>query len=163
LDLVLADSGAPVSVRFAPGLDFSPQERDTFLRVRFANPLPAGVVSSVFGYRNHPVTGIWSFHGGIDLAADFGTPVTVAADGVVSSIDRDPWLGLSVTVVHRASFATVYAHLQETTVAAGQTMSAGDIVGYVGSTGLSTGPHLHFEIRHRGESRNPEEYIQWDY
>jgi murein DD-endopeptidase MepM/ murein hydrolase activator NlpD len=155
-------NGADSGVTFHPGLDFSPGERDLFLSIRFATPIGVGETSSVFGYRNHPITGIWSFHGGHDIAADFGTPVTSAADGVVTSIERDPWLGLSVHVEHRAGFSTVYAHLQEALVTVGDPVLQGALVGRVGSTGMSTGPHLHFEVRYRGERRNPAEYIDWE-
>ena len=153
--------GTLEAVLFASGLDFTPEERNEFLRLRFSNPLPSAVVSSPFGYRAHPVTGVWSLHAGVDLAADFGTPVSVAADGVVSAIDRDPWLGLSITVTHRGEYETVYAHLQEAVVGVGQTVPDGAILGFVGSTGMSTGAHLHFEIRYRGEARNPEQYVRW--
>ena len=148
-------------VRFFPGTDFAPQERDTFFRVRFRNPLPDGTISSRYGYRTHPFTGLWSFHEGIDLAADFGTPVRTAARGQVRSIDRDPWLGLTVTVDHGNGYSSVYAHLQESVVRVGQSIEEGATIGFVGSTGLSTGPHLHFELRYRGDSKNPEQYLEW--
>lgn len=153
--------GAVARVRFYPGIDFSPEERDGFLRVRFGNPLPGGIVSSRYGYRIHPISGIWSFHHGIDLAADFGTPVVTAAPGIVRSIDRDPWLGLIVTIDHGNGFTTAYAHLQESVVSIGDTVEDGATIGFVGSTGLSTGPHLHFELRYHDESRNPEQYLTW--
>lgn len=172
--LVLSDSGAPPyeefdlrrfgvveRVRFYRGIDFSPEERDGFLRVRFRNPLPEGIVSSRYGYRVHPISGIWSFHHGIDLAADFGTPVITAAPGVVRAIDRDPWLGLTVSIDHGNGFSTAYAHLQESVVSVGSPVADGATIGFVGSTGLSTGPHLHFELRYHNESRNPEQYLIW--
>jgi murein DD-endopeptidase MepM/ murein hydrolase activator NlpD len=158
--LTLRDPRMPEVLLFAPDVDFSPEERDTFLRVRFARPIDGGTPSSPFGYRHHPVTGVWSFHAGLDVAADFGTPVRAAADGVVRSIERDSWLGLSVTVDHRDGYSTVYAHLQEAFVQAGDTVGAGDPVGTVGSTGMSTGPHLHFEIRRNDEPRDPERYLR---
>lgn len=155
-----ADNGT-VPFLYAPGADFTPAERDTFHRIRFVRPLRGGTVSSRYGYRNHPVTGVRSYHAGIDLSAPFGTPVRAAADGVVTAIDREPWLGLSVTVAHRQEYATVYAHLQEVTVPVGHEVARGDMLGAVGSTGMSTGPHLHFEIRYRGEPRDPERYVAW--
>lgn len=154
-------AGGSDRVRFYHGVDFAPAERDEFLRVRFRNPLPTGVVSSRYGYRIHPISGVWSFHHGIDLAAEFGTPVITAAAGIVRSIDRDPWLGLTVTIDHGNGYSSVYAHLQETTVHVGSSVEDNDTIGRVGSTGLSTGPHLHFELRYRDESRNPELYLVW--
>lgn len=148
-------------VRFYHGMDFSPEERDEFFRVRFRNPLPTGIVSSPYGYRIHPISGIWSFHHGIDLAADFGTAVTTAAAGIVRAVERDPWLGLTVTIDHGNGYSSLYAHLQETTVSVGSSVDDDATIGFVGSTGLSTGPHLHFELRYHDESRNPEQYLIW--
>lgn len=153
--------GTGETFAFLPGRELRPDERDLFLRVRFEDPLPGGRVSSRFGYRRHPVTGVGSMHYGIDLASDYGTPVVAAADGTVMGIDRDPWLGLSVRLAHRGGYETRYAHLQESLVRPGQSLTQGAILGYVGSTGLSTGPHLHFEIRYRSEARDPEQYISW--
>lgn len=147
------------SVSFYPGSDFLPSERKTFLQIVFDDPLTQGIISSVFGYRNHPITGIWSHHNGVDLAADFGAPVRTAAAGRVSSITRDPWLGLSVTIDHRNEYQSRYAHLQEVFVSVGTIVGRGDTIGTVGSTGLSTGPHLHFEILYKGENRDPIRYL----
>ncbi len=160
--LTIPFGGRATPVRYLAGYDFLPAERDIFLRMRFANPLPGAALSSQYGYRNHPVTGVWSFHHGIDLAANYGTAVRTAAAGLVTAIERDPWLGLSVTVAHREHYETMYAHLQEVVVEIGQNVTNDGIIGYVGSSGLSTGPHLHFEIRYRGESRNPGHYIMWE-
>lgn len=146
-------------VAYYPGTDFTPTERGLFLRVTFAVPLSGGVLSSPYGYRNHPITGIWSFHEGIDLAADFGTPVIAAAGGTVTAIARDPWLGLSVTIDHPGEYQTRYAHLQEVFVDIGTFVERGVTIGSVGSTGLSTGPHLHFEILYRGDSKDPIRYL----
>lgn len=144
-----------LAARFVPGSDFSREERDRFLRVRFAHPLPGSDVTSPFGFRSHPVTGIWSFHHGADFSGSFGDPVLAAADGIVRAIGRDPWLGLSISIEHRGGYETRYAHLEQSIVAVGDEIAGGDIVGMIGSTGLSTGPHLHFEVRYRGDSRNP--------
>ncbi len=153
--------GGDDRVFFYHGIDFAPPERDDFFRVRFRNPLPGAQVSSRFGYRIHPISGVWSFHNGIDLVADFGTAVTTTAQGIVRAIDRDPWLGLTITIDHGNGYSSVYAHLQESTVMVGDIVAEDATIGYVGSTGLSTGPHLHFELRFRNESRNPEQYFEW--
>jgi murein DD-endopeptidase MepM/ murein hydrolase activator NlpD len=151
--------GAVLTAVQYPGTDFLPSERQRFLRVVFADPLPAGILSSPYGYRTHPVTGIWSFHYGIDLAGAFGDPVRTAAAGTVTDISRDPWLGLSVVITHPGGYQTRYAHLQEALVEVGTTVTRGATIGAVGSTGLSTGPHLHFEVLYEGENRNPIRYI----
>jgi len=152
------DGAILVTIQY-PGTDFVPAERQRFLRVIFDDPLPLGVLSSPYGYRTHPVTGIWSFHYGIDLAGSFGDPVRAAAAGTVTAINRDPWLGLSVVIAHPGAYETRYAHLQEAFVQVGTTVERGATIGAVGSTGLSTGPHLHFEVLHEGENRNPIRYI----
>lgn len=162
----LADhQGNPVQLRQGetlyhfPGMDFSPGERAGFLAVAFTHPLPSGRVSSPFGYRTHPITGRRSFHQGVDFVAPFGTPVTSAADGVVRSVTRDRVLGLMVTIDHRDGYTTRYAHLQESMVRAGDGVAGGAMIGRVGSTGISTGPHLHFEIRREGVPRDPQRYL----
>lgn len=147
-------------VQFYHGIDYTPSERNLFLRPRFVDPLPTGVISSRYGFRWHPMTGTRMFHRGLDLAAPFGTPVVVAASGVVTGIYRDPRLGLSVRVDHQNGYTTVYAHLQEVFVREGESVSRGGRIGAVGSTGLSTGPHLHFEVLRDEEHRDPEQYIR---
>lgn len=142
------------------GEDFTPTERTRFLTVSFSDPLPRGVISSRFGPRLNPVTGNRGFHNGLDLSAPFGTPVMSAAPGVVRSITRDRLLGLLVIVDHADGYATRYAHLQEVLIQEGALISAGEVLGRVGSTGFSTGPHLHFEIRRFGTPRDPEPYIR---
>lgn len=151
--------GSTESVAYYQGADFSPEERRVFLQVTFDDPLEIGVLSSLYGYRNHPITGVWSHHNGIDLAADFGEAVRTAAEGRVSSITRDPWLGLSITIDHADEYQTLYAHLQESFVSVGTIVARGATIGTVGSTGLSTGPHLHFEILYRGENRDPVRFL----
>lgn len=154
------ESGPPEPFRFFPGADFTPAERAEFLQPRFADPLPEGVISSRYGYRRHPMGGLRVFHRGIDLAAPFGTPVVSAAPGVVTEIRRDSRFGLSVHVDHKNGYTTVYAHLQEAMVQLNDSVERGQRIGAVGSTGLSTGPHLHFEVIRDGRHRDPEEYIR---
>ncbi|SIQ19982.1 Murein DD-endopeptidase MepM and murein hydrolase activator NlpD, contain LysM domain [Alkalispirochaeta americana] len=151
---------SPGILRFIPGEDFTRRERDLFLRPHFQNPLPEGVFSSPYGYRRHPMTGSRSFHRGLDIAAPFGRPVRSSADGVVAAVERDPLYGLSVRVHHEREYTSVYAHLQEALVEPGRAVRAGEPLGTVGSTGFSTGPHLHFEIIHQGIPLDPELFIQ---
>jgi murein DD-endopeptidase MepM/ murein hydrolase activator NlpD len=161
-EVVIPGSNENERYLFGPGLDFSEEERDLFMRGRFNHPIGGGEISSTYGYRYQPFSGVRHFHAGIDFAADFGTPVYAAADGFVHKIDREPVLGLSVTVAHRGEYETVYAHLQEATVAVGDQLNGGELLGYVGSTGMSTGSHLHFEVKYRGTPRDPEQYILWE-
>jgi murein DD-endopeptidase MepM/ murein hydrolase activator NlpD len=159
-ELLVPGTAGSIPVRQFPGTDFVPEERQLFLQIVFDDPVPPGVISSPYGYRHHPLTGVWAFHYGIDLAADFGEPVITAAEGTVARISRDPWLGLSIEIDHAGGYTTRYAHLQETFVSAGTFVERGGTIGSVGSTGFSTGPHLHFEVIHDGDHKNPIRYLQ---
>jgi murein DD-endopeptidase MepM/ murein hydrolase activator NlpD len=113
----------------------------------FPLSMPARI-SSVFGWRTHPISGDQRFHAGTDLAAPMGTPVVAAAEGTVQNANWMGGYGLTVTVNHASAQQTLYAHLSELFVQPGQRVEKGTVIGRVGSTGNSTGPHLHFEVRH---------------
>lgn len=124
------------------------------------NPLNAGYMSSGYGMRVHPVLGRRARHKGIDLAAPTGTPVYATADGEVTRADRSRTYGLVIYLEHGADLQTRYAHLSRMVVADGQAVKKGDLIGYVGSTGRSTGPHLHYEVRVDGVAVNPIPYMK---
>ncbi len=119
----------------------------------------AGYISSGFGWRVSPFTGMREFHKGIDVVARPGTPVVATADGVVIFAGRFGGYGNTVIISHRNGFRTLYAHLRKIVVKRGQRVRRGQVIGTVGSTGLSTGPHLHYEVRYRGKALNPRNYI----
>ncbi|MBO6609525.1 M23 family metallopeptidase [Altererythrobacter sp.] len=122
-------------------------------------PLQDAKLTSGYGMRTHPVLGGRRKHKGIDLAAPTGTPIYATADGI---IDRAEWFssyGLFVEIDHGAELETRYAHMSRLAVAEGQRVSKGDLIGYVGSTGRSTGPHLHYEVRVSGVAVNPIPYM----
>jgi len=126
----------------------------------FSWPLAADYpVTSFFGYRKDPFTDETKYHGGIDIAAPFGTPVLAAADGVVAAANStDMWgggYGYHVEIQHGGSFATLYAHCSEIAVVKGQEVKKGEVIAYVGSTGRSTGNHLHWEISKDGIRADP--------
>jgi len=125
-------------------------------------PPVAGRVTSAYGDRIHPTTGELDFHGGIDLAAPAGTPVRAAAAGTVSFSGRRGAAGNLVELQHGDGTSTSYAHLQSMRVAAGQTVAAGQVLGAVGSTGRSTGPHLHFTVERAGDAIDPAPLIGRD-
>lgn len=129
-------------------LDHSPSIRPT-----------SGYLSCGFGVRIDPFTGRRQLHQGVDLAADIGTPVYVTADGVVNHVGRDVGLGKLVRIDHLYGYTTVYAHLSRITVKRGQHVKRGDLVGAVGNTGYSTGPHLHYEVHYQGRAQNPLKYF----
>lgn len=127
----------------------------------FRVPLNSYRVTSKFGYRTHPVTGQWSLHGGIDLAAPTGTPTYSIQSGTVITSTYSSSYGNYIIVDHGNGMASLYAHLSERGVSVGTKVSKGQVIGKVGSTGRSTGPHLHFEIRKNGERVNPASYISF--
>lgn len=112
-------------------------------------------VSSGFGMRRHPISGGWRPHLGVDIPAPSGSPVLSPGAGTVSLAGWYGSYGLMVAVDHRDGVQTRYAHLSSLKVAPGQRVSRGDVIGYVGSTGRSTGPHLHYETRVNGQPVNP--------
>ncbi len=122
-------------------------------------PLEGASLTSGFGMRHHPVLGGRRQHHGIDLAAPTGTPVYATADGVVGRADFYASYGLYISISHGAAMETRYAHLSRLAVATGDTVKKGDLIGYVGSTGRSTGPHLHYEVRVDGLAVNPIPYM----
>lgn len=126
----------------------------------FSHPIPAeSEITSPYGERVHPVTEEKSFHTGVDIGADTGTEVVAAADGTVADSGNDETYGNYAVIEHTGGYATVYAHLGSVFVKSGDSIKTGEKVGKIGSTGISTGPHLHFEIKYKGESVNPADYI----
>jgi murein DD-endopeptidase MepM/ murein hydrolase activator NlpD len=146
-------------LRFFPGARFSPEERALFLGLLFRFPLPSGILTSSFGLRESPITHHLSYHSGIDLAAPQGTDVYAARDGKVTDTGVNAVLGQYIVITHDGSWSTVYGHLSRRLVRLNDKVESGMIIGKVGSTGESTGPHLHFEVRSRGEPRDPEPLI----
>ncbi|MBQ7498092.1 MAG: peptidoglycan DD-metalloendopeptidase family protein, partial [Selenomonas sp.] len=114
--------------------------------------------TSDFGWRTHPNYGTQKFHSGIDFGYDFGMPVHAAAEGVVTTADWVSGYGYLVAIDHGGSLETLYGHNEMLAVVPGQTVKIGQVIAYAGSTGNSTGPHCHFEVRLNGEPVNP-----WDY
>lgn len=122
-------------------------------------PLESMRMTSDYGMRNHPVLGGRRNHKGIDLAAPIGTPVYATADGIIGKAEWFSSYGLYVQIEHGADLETRYAHMSRLAVATGERVKKGDIIGYVGSTGRSTGPHLHYEVRIDGVAVNPVPYM----
>lgn len=125
-------------------------------RVSLPTVLPvSGQLTSRYGVRWHPIRGGYRAHSGIDLAAPMGSPVYAPAAGIVQSVGWEGGYGLAVTIAHGGGMTTRYGHLSRQAVVAGQAVAAGTPIGFVGSTGLSTGPHLHYEIRKDGVAVDP--------
>lgn len=120
----------------------------------------AGEISSPFGERTNPVTGEYSMHSGIDIAADLGSPVKAAYYGVVDRTGESEISGNYIVMTHSGGIETRYYHCGEILVSPGNVIRAGEVIAAVGDTGRSTGPHLHFEIRLNGEPVNPAPVIE---
>lgn len=118
-----------------------------------------GWFSHGFGWRKDPFTGNRQFHRGIDIVNHQGTPIKATADGVISRAIRVSDYGKTVDVSHELGFVTRYAHMSEILVRPGQKVLRGDVIGRVGSTGRSTGPHLHYEVFRDGRRVNPWKYL----
>jgi murein DD-endopeptidase MepM/ murein hydrolase activator NlpD len=131
-------------------------------RYPITNPLPGYRIGSKFGMRFHPILAIERLHAGGDMGAPSGTPIHAAADGVVVIASERGGYGLTVVIDHGDSLATLYAHQSALAVREGDVVERGDVIGWVGSTGLSTGPHLHLETRVRGMPINPEGIIDFE-
>ena len=143
-----SDHAVPANVSYEiPELPFSP-----------AAPV-SGTASSGFGYRMHPIHQTVKFHYGTDFAASAGTDICAFADGTVLAAGQDAGYGNYVKLDHGGGFVTLYGHCSALLVSAGETVTAGQVIARVGSTGLATGPHLHFELIHEGVYLNPEFYL----
>jgi murein DD-endopeptidase MepM/ murein hydrolase activator NlpD len=170
LEKLCADKGVPVEAvlqannlgrgearqglqLFFPGVQHKGIERSVVIGTAFLRPV-AGWTSSAYGYRQDPFTESMEFHRGVDIAAAPGTPVRSALDGKVTVVGLSPVLGLYIVIRHQIGYSTVYGHLLEAFVQPGQTVARGQRIGRVGSSGKSTGPHLHFEVRRNGRPVN---------
>lgn len=126
----------------------------------FISPLPGGAyVTCAYGWRVHPIWGDKRFHSGVDLGASQGTPIYAIAAGTVTTATYGDANGYYVSISHGNGYGSVYCHMTNYIVSVGDSVSQGQVIGYVGSTGWSTGPHLHFEIHVNGSTVNPMDYI----
>jgi len=153
----------PISMRaneVLAQLDMMNLHRMAAERLPFSHPLRNSYrLSSPFGYRRDPFNGGSRLHSGVDMAAPTGTPIYSTGDGVVSFAGRQSGYGLIIVIEHAFGFETRYAHLSRIRVTEGQRVSRGDLIGDMGSTGRSTGPHLHYEVRTGDTPQNPMNYI----
>ena len=128
--------------------------------VTWLMPINYTYFSSPFGYRIHPIYGDWRFHYGVDLSAPQGTPIYASRGGVVTTTAYEAGgAGYYVSINHLDGFSTRYLHMTHYIVSPGQYVAAGQVIGYCGSTGGSTGPHLHFSVYYNGTAVNPAKYI----
>ena len=141
-------------------LDLLDRMKSEARRLPIANPSPGHSVSSTFGVRNDPLLGSPAMHSGMDFRAPAGSAARVTAAGTVTSAGWNGGYGRMVEVRHANGFSTRYGHLSKILVKEGQELSAGDVIGKVGSSGRSTGPHLHYEVRRNGGALNPVRFLK---
>jgi murein DD-endopeptidase MepM/ murein hydrolase activator NlpD len=125
-------------------------------------PVHQGFYSSNYGYRIDPISGRSTFHTGVDIIASPGTPVMAAAGGLVTAVEFHPEYGNIVDIDHDNGLNSRYAHLLKSAVKVGDVVMKGQYIGQVGSTGRTTGPHLHFEVREKGVPLNPNKFLALD-
>jgi murein DD-endopeptidase MepM/ murein hydrolase activator NlpD len=116
-------------------------------------------VTSAFGWRVSPFTGRRQFHRGMDISSRRGAPVIAPADGTVSEVGRDRFIGRFIRIAHNRTFSTLYGHLLEIKVTKGQKVKRGKLIGRIGNSGMSTGHHLHYEVYQDGKNVNPVYFI----
>lgn len=144
---------------FIPGTDFSPTERAFFFNKGFRYPLRNFRLTSTFGPRVNPVTGVLRNHNGLDLAAPAGTEVYAVREGVVTETGEDAVYGKYIIIRHGDNWVSLYGHLSKIDTVLRRTVESGTLIGRVGSTGQSTGPHLHFELWQNGKAQDPGKYL----
>ena len=156
VEIKISAAGVSRPFLFFPGADFTPTERAFFLHSGFFRfPLNDFRLTSAFGLRENPITGNIIMHEGLDLAAPEGTEVFAIADGTVTDLGFDPIYGNYIRITHGNNFTSLYGHLQSIETVLRSTVKSGSLIGRVGSTGQSTGPHLHFELRQDGRPLDP--------
>jgi murein DD-endopeptidase MepM/ murein hydrolase activator NlpD len=145
--------------RFDEIKDYLRIQKDLYMATPKGYPVE-GNISSPYGKRDNPISGQWTFHSGVDISATPGKPIRTTADGVVSYSGWTLSGGYVVLIEHGCGFSTAYAHNRSNAVKVGQRVRRGDIVGYIGSSGKSTGPHVHYEVWERGKRINPNKFLQ---
>ena len=122
-------------------------------------PVKGGFLNSSFGYRKDPIDNVMRFHQGQDITVKSGSPIYAPADGMVKRAYYAGGFGNHIKLDHGNGYTTLFAHLSKIKVKHGQDVNRGDVIGFTGNTGRSTAPHLHYEIHHYGESKNPLDYF----
>ena len=153
---IKAAGGNDIGIKSKNDIPDNVSTKEYTLNKKMIKPVIDGSVTSEFGARIHPISNELRFHAGIDIAKPSGSPIYSAFDGTVIEAASDEWNGNYIKLSHDNDIVTVYCHCNKLNVKKGQIIRAGEVIGTVGSTGNSTGPHLHFELRINGKSYNPE-------
>lgn len=155
---IKAEGGADVSIDSVNEIPSNVSVNGYTLNQKMILPVE-GETTSEFGVRIHPIDGDLRFHAGTDIAAPTGTPIYAAFDGIVIESEYDKWNGYHIKLQHDNDIMTVYCHCEKLNVKKGEVVRAGEIIGTVGSTGSSTGAHLHFELRINNVSYDPQSVL----
>ena len=139
--------------------DYLRIQKDLYMATPKGFPVE-GDISSPYGRRDNPFGGERTFHSGVDISGPPGTPIRATADGVVSYSGWTQYSGYVVLIEHGCGFSTAYAHNRSNTVKVGQRVKRGEIISYIGSSGKSTGPHVHYGVWEKGKSVNPSKFLQ---
>ena len=134
-------------------------QKDVYISTPKGYPVSDYRLTSTYGRRPDPMDGAIKFHSGVDLACSQGTPIHATADGIVSHSGWTSGSGYVVVLEHGLGFSTIYAHNKTNAVKVGQQVRRGEVIGYVGSTGRTTGPHVHYEVLKNGKNINPAPYL----
>lgn len=135
------------------------ENSDRLKSIPTIRPVGGGYLNAGFGYRRDPFDRVNRFHYGLDITVNTGAPIYAPADGVVKIARYMGGFGKSIKIDHGFGYATFYAHLSKFTVANGKRIKRGELIGYTGNTGRSTGPHLHYEVHYYGKPQNPLDYF----
>ncbi|MDR0561505.1 MAG: M23 family metallopeptidase [Spirochaetaceae bacterium] len=156
---IQSDNILPKTALFIPGAKMRKDDLKLVLGELFIYPI-RGRLTSPFGWRNDPISGVRRYHGAVDLAASTGTPVKAAMEGRISTVGLNSVYGKYIIITHNDGYQTMYAHLSATSVTQGSYVHQGTKIGEVGSTGYSTGPHLHFALYKNGRAINPLDFLK---
>lgn len=166
-NLLGMDNNSNANVELVSRLDTA--AINSSIRIAMLTQIPSGPpvinarTSSGYGQRKHPVTGLMKFHRGQDFAVNTGTSVYASADGVVEVIrPSNQGSGNYLRIFHAYGFSSSYSHLSKFAVKKGDFVKKGDLIAYSGNSGLSSGPHLHYEVRFLGRALNPKTFLDWD-
>jgi len=150
----------PNTEYFIPGALLTRNELNNILGILFIYPVSGSRLTSTFGWRKDPFSGVRSYHNGIDLANDFDTPIKAVMDGTVVKKSYSSIFGRYLIVKHSDGFQTLYGHMDKYNTEEKDKIKQGQVIGYMGSTGYSTGTHVHFAIFKNGEPVDPLKYLQ---
>jgi murein DD-endopeptidase MepM/ murein hydrolase activator NlpD len=154
-------AGGPMKIYLydAPkGQDYFNEKGEGVRKALLKTPVKGARISSGYGRRRHPILGFTRMHRGVDFAAARGSPILAAGDGIVKKYGRLGGYGNYILIQHNTEYSTAYAHMHKYAkgISRGKRVKQGQVIGYVGSTGRATAPHLHYEVHHRGKQVNPQ-------